>query len=227
METTLLVVELATPVLMDSPIHLDAIVASDLSVSQGDEAAMASLPQIFACTDDICHAGSFFFDATGLTLSVQRTGTVVGRKPIPPSVQPNPGTRGIYVTENRYKNHMNSYEATACYRAVAPFTGDVDVVAGVMSRANAIGKRRADGFGLIRDYSIEPVDADPETWGLIDLDGMPVRHVPDELWQKCSGSPQALRQVTRPRPFYWDQRQPTAICASPTGYTLEDVALVA
>ncbi len=118
METTLLVVELATPVLMDSPIHLDAIVASDLSVSQGDEAAMASLPQIFACTDDICHAGSFFFDATGLTVSVQRTGTVVGRKPIPPSVQPNPGTRGIYVTENRYKNHMNSYEATACYRAV-------------------------------------------------------------------------------------------------------------
>ena len=67
------------------------------------------------------------------------------------------------------KNLLHPYEARVCEGGVWLGTGRIDEVSELPHSVLGIGKRRQSGWGMIdpESLAVEPVEADPETWGLV------------------------------------------------------------
>ena len=74
------------------------------------------------------------------------------------------------------KNLLNRYEARVCEGGAWLGTGRIDEVRELLYPVIGIGKRRQSGWGMIDPESLElvPVDADPDTWGLVSGRTIPI-----------------------------------------------------
>lgn len=198
---------------------LDAVVAGELARWEGDEAALTSLP--IKRMDGVPLASQLFVDPIALNSALTKiTGFGQERQSLPlDHVEPQAGRY------RRWPNLLNRYEAQAVVCGIWLGTGDTGRIQDVLADLRAIGTRRGDGLGLIADWTIEPADANPETWGLMDAARRPVRPVPLDLWRQLDGDPTAPIELVRARPFYWDHSNPAEVCAVPFTDTIVDIAL--
>ena len=102
---------------------------------------------------------------------------------------------------------LNSYSIFSTPQITWYAEGDASAVERLMSGVHFIGKRRANGFGEIKSFSIEQADLD----GLLGNFGEPLRPIPEELF---AGDKTSLRADAAWKPAYWhpDNR---AICFVP------------
>ena len=118
------------------------------------------------------------------------------------------------------KNILNGYEARVCEGGAWLGAGRIEDVHALLSQVLGIGKRRHCGWGMIEPGSlaIEPVDADPETWGLVTGPGdadfaseriEPRRPLPLDLFRRLGGDPlDEVMAVVRVRQPYYDPANP-------------------
>ena len=116
------------------------------------------------------------------------------------------------------KNLLNRYEARVCEGGAWLGTGRIDEVSELLHSVIGIGKRRQSGWGMIdpESLAVEPVEADPETWGLVsgpdDPDFAtdriaPRRPLPIETFRRLGGDPLdevIVIAVERVRQPYYD-----------------------
>ncbi len=210
----------STPICLTIPPTLDAILAAELALHVGDARALAELP--LQTTDGVYHASQLYLDA----INLEHAFTKIAMRQTEPASMPITSVRGnargdmISIAYNKYKNTLNRHRARSVMTGVFAGVGDIDEIESILTDVLAIGARRADGYGLIADRSIEPVDADPRIWGIMDSQGEPMRPVPLRTWATLGGAPDALVQMVRARPWYWDARNPAEICAVPASDTM-------
>ena len=125
------------------------------------------------------------------------------------------------------KNALNHYEARVCQGGAWLGTGRIDEVHALLAPVLAIGKRRHAGRGMIEPGSlvVEPIDADPATWGLVTGPGdpdfaserlAPRRPLPLALFERLGGEPlDAVLAVVRVRQPYYDASNPPEPAAVP------------
>ena len=99
-------------------------------------------------------------------------------------------------------------------------TGRIDEVRELLHPVIGVGKRRQSGWGMIdpESLALEPVDADPDTWGLVsgpdDPDfatdrTTPRRPLPIETFRRLGGDPlDEVIAVERVRQPYYDPANP-------------------
>lgn len=102
---------------------------------------------------------------------------------------------------------MNSYRVFTTQTITWFGEGDVAKVQELVSTLDFIGKRRANGFGEIKSFEIEPSETD----GVLGMFGEPLRPIPVELYK---GDPSALKGDAAWRPAYWHPEN-RAICFLP------------
>ena len=172
-----------------------------------------------ACTDGVHHGSSLIvLGDTGVTRPVPAVQNP-RRALLAAAAATIPTARGR-VTPGSAKNILNRYEARVCEGGAWLGVGRIDEVRAVLVPVLAIGKRRSCGWGMIEPGSlaIEPVDADPETWGLVTGPGdpdfasariEPCRPLPLELFRRLGGDPHTqVIAFARVRQPYYDATHP-------------------
>lgn len=181
------------------------------------EAAVRATP--LACTDAIAHGSSLIVlgdtGVAGTHWALQRgeaalEGLAPGRLP-----------KGRRRTDRfRAKHLLNRYRTRVCAGGAWLGTGHIEAVRAILAGVLGIGKRRGAGVGIIAPDSlvIEPVDADPATWGLVSGPDdphfatprlLPVRPLPLALFRRLGGDPaEAVLAIERVRQPYHDPRNP-------------------
>ena len=208
----------ATMPIVNGACTLDAVLGGEIArgVASLDE-AIGATP--LACTDAVSHGSSLIvLGDTGVT----RTVAVVQRvRALLDGLAPGRFPKGRRRTD-RFggKNLLSHYPTRLCDGGAWLGTGRLDEVRALLTGVVGIGKRRGAGVGMIEPGSlvVEPVDADPATWGLVtgpnDLDFAtprvaPARPLPLALFQRLGGDPaDALMTIERVRQPYHDPRNP-------------------
>ena len=194
---------------------LDAVLGGEIArrVRRREE-AIRRTP--LACTDGVHHGSSLI-----------RLGDTGVSRPAPAVQNPHRAFRAAAAatisTARRpgsAKNILNGYEARVCEGGAWLGVGRIEDVHALLSQVLGIGKRRHCGWGMIESGSlaIEPVDADPETWGLVTGPGdpdfasariEPRRPLPLELFRRLGGDPlDEVIAVVRVRQPYYDAANP-------------------
>ena len=199
---------------------LDAVLGGEAARGVDDlEEAIRMTP--LARTDGIFHGSSLILlDDTGVTHPIP----VVQKSPSAfHDIDPDRITRGRRRTDRPWanvKNLLNRYEARVCEGGAWLGTGRLDEVSDLLGSILGIGKRRQSGRGMIdpESLALEPVDADPETWGLVsgpnDPDFAtdriaPRRPLPIETFRRLGGDPlDEVIAVERVRQPYYDSSNP-------------------
>ena len=132
------------------------------------------------------------------------------------------------VAPGSVKSTLNGYEARVCEGGAWLGTGCLDEVQSILSLVLGIGKRRGSGWGMMEPGSlaVEPVDADPATFGLVSGPGdpdfatariRPRRPLPLDLFERLGGDPRdevvAIVRVCQP---YYDATHPPVPAVVPT-----------
>ena len=113
------------------------------------------------------------------------------------------------------KSTLVAYEARVCEAGAWLGTGRLDEVSTILSSVLGIGKRRGSGWGMIEPGSlaVEPVEADPATFGLVSGPGdpdfatariRPRRPLPLDLFERLGGDPrgEVVAMVRVCQPYY-------------------------
>ena len=207
----------ATMPIVTGACTLDAVLGGEIArtVASLDDAIRATP---LRRTEGVLHGSSLIvLDDTGVTRPmpvVQRgqaalEGLAPGRIP-----------KGRRRTDRfRAKNVLNRYPMRVCTGGAWLGTGWIEAVRAILAGVLGIGKRRAAGAGMIDPDSllIEPVVADPATWGLVTgpADGAfatariaPARPLPLALFRRLGGDPaEAVTAIERVRQPYHDARR--------------------
>jgi hypothetical protein len=211
-----------TPIILTSSPTLDAVLAGELAANHPGVDVRGMIP--LKTTSGIFHGSQLYLDGVDVRRAVVRTTNRVleyRRMPIHQLV-PNPGARGFTVSESRHRNILNRYEAMPVRMGYFAGFGDVDAIGRALADLFAVGKRRADGYGAVKNVAVEPYPDADERWGLMTAGGVPMRPVPLTLWRTLGGG-DALIQSVRCRPYYWDQANPAEVCAVPDGNRVGDL----
>ena len=211
-EPFLATLEMVTPVILRASLTLDAILIGENALYVGDAAAIRDVP--LAKRNGVPLASQAYLDAVDMITvhkAVTMRQTEASRMPLHAIAL---GRRASFSGE-AYKNTLNTYEGISVRRIVFAGVGDTDAIRDVLEDVRGIGTRRADGFGMISSCTVEPFDADPAIWGLVDPEGEPMRPVPLAMWANLGGTRSPVIQAVRARPFYWDVRNPAEACAVP------------
>ena len=206
----------ATMPVLNGACTLDAVLGGEIARGVADlDEAIGATP--LACTDGVSHASSLIvLGDTGVT----RTLSVVQRgRAAVDGLAPGRIPKGRRRTDRfGAKNVLNRYPTRLCDGGVWLGTGRLEEVRALLTGVVGIGKRRGAGVGMIEPGSlvVEPVDADPATWGLVtgphDCDFAtprvaPARPLPLALFQRLGGDPaEALMTIERVRQPYHDPR---------------------
>ena len=215
----------ATMPIVNGPCTLDAVLGGEIArtVASLDE-AIRSTP--LACTEGVSHGSSLIvLGDTGVT----RTVSVVQRgRAALERLGPGRIPKGRRRTDRfGAKNLLSRYPMRLCDGGAWLGTGPIEEVRAVLGAVLGIGKRRAAGAGMIDPDSliVEPVDADPATWGLVtgpnDPDFAtqriaPARPLPLELFRRLGGDPaDAVITIERVRQPYHDPANPPVPAVAP------------
>ena len=208
----------ATAPVVNGACTLDAVLGSEIARRVAPlEAAIRATP--LACTDGIAHGSSLLLlGDTGVTrpMSVlQRAEAALER------LAPGRLPKGRRRTDRfRAKHLLNRYPMRVCAGGAWLGTGHIEAVRAMLAGVLGIGKRRGAGAGMIAadSLAVEPVDADPATWGLVTTprDGefatvriAPSRPLPLALFRRLGGDPaEAVIAIERVRQPYHDARNP-------------------
>ena len=206
----------ATAPIVRSACTLDAVLGGEIARGVAClEAAIRATP--LACTDGIAHGSSLLLlgdtGVTGTHWALQRAEAALER------LGPGRLPKGRRRTDRfRAKNVLNRYPTRVCAGGAWLGTGGVEAVRATLAGIVGIGKRRGAGAGMIApdSFVVEPVDADPATWGLVsgphDPDFAtprlaPVRPLPLALFRRLGGDPaDAVLAIERVRQPYHDPR---------------------
>ena len=206
----------ATAPIVRSACTLDAVLGGEIARGVAClEAAIRATP--LACTDGIAHGSSLLLlgdtGVTGTHWALQRAEAALER------LGPGRLPKGRRRTDRfRAKNLLSQYPTRVCAGGAWLGTGCVESVRSILAWIVGIGKRRGAGAGMIAPDSlvVEPVDADPATWGLVsgpdDPDFAtprlaPVRPLPLALFRRLGGDPaDAVLVIERVRQPYHDPR---------------------
>ena len=197
---------------------LDAVLGGEIARRvQRREEAIRRTP--LACTDQVHHGSSLILlGDTGVSRPVPAVQNP--RRAFLAAAAATISTARSRVTPGSAKNILNRYEARVCEGGAWLGAGRIEDVHALLSQVMGIGKRRHCGWGMIEPGSlaIEPVDADPETWGLVtgphDADFAsariePRRPLPLELFRRLGGDPHAqVMAFVRVRQPYYDAANP-------------------
>jgi hypothetical protein len=188
----------------------DALLAGILFDQLQDvEAAHASVP--IKCTEGLFHASAAFYEP----LDQSRVAFVANLRAdhsLDADLFPRKKDGSSYRRIGRLRRQdfgavMNSYDCKFSETIEWHLEGDPDTIRKLIEPISFIGKRRASGFGEIRQWTIESSELD----GLKGLLNEPLRPIPIE---KFTGDTNSLQIDTAWRPAYW---HPTnrAICYAP------------
>ena len=194
---------------------LDAVLGGEIARRvQRVEEAVRTTP--LACTEQVHHGSSLILlGDTG----VSRPAPAV-QNPRRAFLAAAAATISTARRRGSAKNILNGYDARVCEGGAWLGVGRIDEVRAVLSKVMGIGKRRHCGWGMIEPGSlaIEPVDADPETWGLVTGPGdpdfasariEPKRPLPLELFRRLGGDPlDEVMAFVRVRQPYYDAANP-------------------
>ena len=209
----------ATMPILRGACTLDAVLGGEIARGVGAlETAIRMTP--LAGTDGVSHGSSLILlEGTG----VARTVPVVRKsRSAFYDIDPDRVSRGRRRADRLSwaKNLLNRYEARVCEGGAWLGTGRIDEVRELLYPVIGIGKRRQSGWGMIDPESlvVEPVDADPNTWGLVsgpdDPDFAtdrvtPRRPLPIETFRRLGGDPlDEVIAVERVRQPYYDPANP-------------------
>ena len=211
----------ATMPIVHGACTLDAVLGGELARGvERLEDAIRATP--LACTDAVSHGSSLLFlDDTGVTrpVAVLRNARAA-LLALPPDTTPS-GRRPL---DRLWVKHlMHRYEARLCAGGAWLGTGRREEVEALLSPVLGVGKRRGAGWGMIEPGSlmVEPVAADPATWGLVSTPRdpdfatervVPVRPLPLETFRRLGGDPlDAVIATVRVRqPYYAASHPPEA-----------------
>ena len=208
----------ATMPIVNGACTLDAVLGGEIArgVARLDEAIRATP---LARTGGVSHGSSLIvLGDTGVACPmpvVQRAGAVLER------LAPGRIPKGRRRTDRfGARNVLSGYQMRVCEGGAWLGTGCIEAVRAILAGVLGIGKRRAAGAGMIDPDSlaVEPVDADPATWGLVTgpCDGAfataalaPARPLPLALFRRLGGEPtDAVIAIERVRQPYHDTRNP-------------------
>lgn len=208
--------EFATMPIVHGPCTLDAVLCGEIArTGPSLDDAIRATP--LASTDSIAHGSALIvLGDTGVTRNVaiiQRGRAALDR------LAPGRIPKGRRRTDRfGAKNLLGRYPMRLCDGGAWLGTGPIEAVRSVLGAMIGIGKRRAAGAGMIDPDSlaVEPVDADPATWGLVTgphdpafatARVSPARPLPLALFRRLGGDPaDALLTVERVRPPYHGPR---------------------
>ena len=215
----------ATMPIVNGACTLDAVLGGEIArgVARLDEAIRATP---LARTDGVSHGSSLIvLGDTGVACPmpvVQRAGAVLER------LAPGRIPKGRRRTDRfGARNVLSRYQMRVCEGGAWLGTGRIEAVRAILAGVLGIGKRRAAGAGMIDPDSlaVEPVDADPATWGLVTgpCDAAfatarlaPARPLPLALFHRLGGDPaDAVIAIERVRQPYHDPRNPAELAVVP------------
>ena len=214
MQPFIITLRFSTMPILHGACTLDAVLGGEIARGVDDlEEAIRKTP--LSRTDGIFHGSSLILlDDTGVT----RTVAVVQKsRSAFFEIDPTRISRGRRRVDRPWaKNLLNRYEARVCEGGAWLGMGRTDEVWEVLCSVIGIGKRRQSGWGMIdpESLALEPVDADPETWGLVSGPDDPDfatdriatrRPLPIEMFRRLGGDPlNEVIAVERVRQPYYD-----------------------
>ena len=216
----------ATPPILRGGCTLDAVIGGELArCVESLEEAIRATP--LARTDGVHHGSSLLLlGDTGVARPVPVVQNVRAEL-----LSADPGAIAFgrrRVAPGSVKSTLNGYEARVCEGGAWLGTGRLDEVQSILSSVLGIGKRRQTGWGMIEPGSleVEPVDADPATFGLVSGPGdpdfatarvTPRRPLPFDLFVRLGGDPlDAVAAIVRVRQPYYDAANPPVPAVVPT-----------
>lgn len=197
---------------------LDAVLGGEIAHNVDDlEEAIRMTP--LACSDGVFHGSSLILlDDTRVDLPVP---IVQKSRSAFYEIDPSRISCGRRRAGRPWaKNLLNRYEARLCEGGAWLGVGQMERVEELLRSILGIGKRRHSGWGMIEPESleVEPVDASPQTWGLVtgpdDPDFQtdrirPRRPLPIEMFERLGGKPlDEVIAVERVRQPYYDANNP-------------------
>jgi len=212
MDRFLLTLNMSSPLITGGGyMTLDALLAAILFDEHEDlERAHQEIP--LRCTNGLWHASAAIFERqdTGRFAFVANLRAMHDLDPdlVAKNAQGRLH-RSLGLTRRRdFGAVMNSYSMISVSTISWYAEGDASAVERLISGVHFIGKRRANGFGEIRSFSIEPAELD----GLLGNFGEPLRPTPEAYF---AGDKKSLRVDAAWKPAYWhpDNR---AICFVPS-----------
>ena len=213
METFMVTFRFASPPILRGALTLDAVLGGELARGGGSLAeAIGATP--LARTDGVHHGSALLLlGDTGVTRPVPVVQNLWMELTTADPAAIAFGRRRV--APGSVKSVLNKYEARVCAGGAWLGTGCVDEVESILSPVLGIGKRRRAGFGMIEPDSlaVEPVEADPATFGLVSRPGdsefatarvTPRRPLPLGLFTRFGGDPldEVVALVRVRQPYY-------------------------
>ena len=185
---------------------LDGLLAALLFDETGDiEAAHTTLP--LANTAGLWHASGAIFEPIDKGRAVFIAGFRPGHSIDPDLIKKNKHGQLHKKFDTSLTNVMNSYPAITAPDITWYAEGDGDQIRQMLEPVKFIGKRRASGFGEVRQWLVEPDELD----GVVGPFGEPLRPVPVEMFKGDKSGP-IIEAAWRPA--YWNVEN-RAACFAP------------
>ena len=210
MQNLIFTAKLRSPLIKQGFLTFDGLLAAVLFDRCGDvEEAHSTIPIL--CTDGLFHASA------AITMPV-----VPGSYSIAASMRadhdldadlfPKNKSGRIHRKMDRKRrrdlgNVLSSYPTISTPDVSWICTGDRDQISELLGDLPFIGKKRAQGFGEVIEWSVENTDLDP----LLDENGAPRRPIPEHMFKGDQNLPQ---QDLTWRPAYWNLEN-RAACYAP------------
>ena len=209
MENFVVRAELASPVIAQGWLTLDAVLAAQIYANTGDVArAHSEIP--LSCTDGLWNASAALFESSK-PAQVQFIASLRAQHDLDTALIAR--VRGSVIQSigakrrREFGNVMSQYPARQV-RAVWWFgSGNIDAVRALLADVHFLGKKHAQGYGEISRMDIDAARCD----GLKDDAGYPLRPIPKALWD---GQADAIIDAETWRPAYFDTRD-RALCVVP------------
>ena len=212
-DTFIVRVPLRTPIALNHPTTLDAILAHRIykALEQDNAPAVAiaraheEIP--LERTHNVWHGSSILLEA-----NAPKTNIVIGSSLRAATLDPTllkPKKNGGYLradpASGDYRNRQSTLQTYGAKAVYWIGRGDVKRVSDLLTGIVAIGEKRTAGFGEVstEGISVTPLPKLPPSAGVVHPDGKPARPVPIDVWPLFAGeeSPQ-VAFVTHMAPYF-------------------------
>ena len=201
-----LVLKLATPMIMDYPVTLDALLTQALLNSDDITLEQAEALVPLAKKNGVFKASSVFCESTYKVVSLTKIMRLTHEDKEPHNYAPNFGRKKdsygfIDNARGQYKTNMTVYKAKDASEVYFWGVGDPDKVVFLLKTyIQCLGKRFNSGQGEIIDIQYYELDHD-FSWET--EEGNPARPLPVELWQ---GKETPCNKQTVKYPYWSDAK---------------------